>query len=77
MKRLCVPAIIVLLISIDARPAAAQRTVKVSIDEAVARALEDGLEVAESEADIEAAKAAHRAAKALYGPRLVELCAGG
>ena len=54
-----------------ASPATAQSSVELTIDEAVERALSQGYEVAENEAEVEAAEAAHKAAKALYGPRLM------
>ena len=57
--------------TITTSPAAAQTTGPMTVEQAVERALADGLEVAESEAAIDAARAAHRAAKALYGPRVM------
>lgn len=52
-------------------PALGQQAVKLSVEQAVQRALRDGYEVAEAAAEIDAAVASHRAAKALFGPRLM------
>jgi outer membrane protein TolC len=54
-----------------ATSAAAEPAVELTVDEAVERALRDGYEIAENEAELAAARAEHRAAKALYGPRLM------
>lgn len=68
---LLIPAFVVLSLSGLGRPVEAQQTVEITVEQAVLRALEDGLEVAEADAGIDAAQAAHRAAKALYGPRIM------
>ncbi len=69
MRHLFVPALALLVTS--ARPAFAEQVYRLSVDEAVERALERGRELAESRAQIEAARAAHASARALYGPRVV------
>ena len=52
-------------------PVSAQATVRLTVDEVVARALEHGLEIGEARAQVDGARASHRAARALYGPRVV------
>jgi outer membrane protein len=70
MKQLVITSLLVILITQGAA-AQGEQTLRLSVDGAVERALEHGFEVAESQAEIDAAEAAHRSAKALYGPRIM------
>lgn len=72
MKRAWVPlATVLLLLLSPLGRASAQEAVKLTVDEAVERALTHGLEMAEAGAVVDAAEADHWAAKALYGPRVI------
>jgi outer membrane protein TolC len=62
---------VMVLLVIAPRTVVAQGTVKLTVDEAVERALAHGLEMAEARAEVDAAEADHWAAKALYGPRVI------
>ncbi len=72
-KRSWVPIVALVLVSLlfASRAAEAQGTVRLTVDQAVERALNHGLEMAEARAVVDAAEADHWATKALYGPRVI------
>lgn len=70
MKNLAVLALTLIIIAF-AQPARGQQTLSLTIDAAVDRAIERGFAASEAEAELDATRAAHRSARALYGPRVM------